>query len=178
MPDIIYDAFLQKQFEAALAFAAESDRVSILPGHGTPPCVYQVHYDARCLIRDPRGQVRVHDGFGVRICMPEDYLRRVEPFRIVQWMYPRNVFACNVRGEAFAICVGRLEPGEELIDLIYQCHAIGTWNKLTMSETDALNHDACVWARRHPHRYPVDNRPLKRAAAGFEIAVSGAEAPA
>ena len=31
-----------------------------------------------------------------------------------------------------------------------------------MREDDALNREACAWARHHADRYPVDRRPLKR----------------
>lgn len=178
MADQIYQTFLKRQHEAALAFAAESDRVSITVGPGNPPCVYLVRFDSRCLIQDSQGQIRTHEGFGVRVVFPLEYIRRAEPFRVVNFLYPRNVFHPNILARMFAICIGRLEPGTELVPLIDQCHAIGTWQKLTMSEHDALNRDACLWARRNPHRYPVDDRPLKRASAGFEIAVNGAVASA
>lgn len=36
-----------------------------------------------------------------------------------------------------------------------------------MREDDALNKPACVWARAHRDRFPLDRRPLKRG--GFQI---------
>jgi hypothetical protein len=56
-----------------------------------------------------------------------------------------------------------------LIDILYQAHEVGTGNKLMMLEHDALNWDACAWARRNMDRFPVDRRPLKGAAVDFEI---------
>ncbi|HVR30785.1 MAG TPA: hypothetical protein VMS86_14780 [Thermoanaerobaculia bacterium] len=38
-----------------------------------------------------------------------------------------------------------------------------------MREDDALNREACVWARANQHRFPLDRRPLKRRALRFEL---------
>jgi hypothetical protein len=38
-----------------------------------------------------------------------------------------------------------------------------------MRENNALNTEACAWARRNLHRFPVDSRPLKRRTADFSI---------
>jgi hypothetical protein len=63
------------------------------------------------------------------------------------------------------ICVGRLKPGTWLVDLLYQCYEIITYQKVTMREDDALNPLACVWSREHQQRFPIDRRPLKWRAA-------------
>ena len=44
-----------------------------------------------------------------------------------------------------------------------------TYNKATMREDDALNFEACRWARWNTGRFPVDTRPLKRRMADFAI---------
>lgn len=63
-------------------------------------------------------------------------------------------------------CKGLVEraPGEvvEANRFQVQVFDIITWNKVTLREDDALNTAACQWARRHPDRFPVDRRLLKR----------------
>ena len=48
-------------------------------------------------------------------------------------------------------------------------HEIITFNKANVREDDALNPDACVWARHNQHRLPVDTRPLKRRRVEFTV---------
>ena len=67
------------------------------------------------------------------------------------------------------VCVGRLSPGTELVDLLFQLFEMITWRKVTMREDDALNATACVWARSHRDRFPVDTRPLKRHAGRIRV---------
>jgi hypothetical protein len=79
---------------------------------------------------------------------------------VLAWIEPRGAFHPNVR--APFICIGRLAPGTPLVDLLYRCFEVITWNRVTMREDDALDRDACGWARRNQQRFPVDRRPLKR----------------
>ena len=90
--------------------------------------------------------------FEMGIWFPADYLRRVEPFEVLTYLGPREVFHPNIK--APFICVGRLVPGTPLVDILHQCSEIITYNKVTMREDDALNQDACAWARRRA-RGPV-----------------------
>jgi hypothetical protein len=113
------------------------------------------------------GQVQEARHFQVGIYFPSDYLRRAEPGEVLTWLGPPNIFHPNVRCRdrsmgIGSICIGRLTPGMRLVDLLYQCFEIITYNKVTMREDDALNHAACVWARNNQSRFPVDRRPLKR----------------
>jgi hypothetical protein len=36
-----------------------------------------------------------------------------------------------------------------------------TYGRLAVDERNALNAEACAWARRHLDRFPIDRRPLK-----------------
>jgi hypothetical protein len=72
------------------------------------------------------------------------------------------VFHPNISDKLPFICVGKLAPNTPLVDILYQCFEIITYNKVTMREDDALNMQACVWARENQHRFPIDRRPLKR----------------
>src|SRR6266446_2318 len=59
------------------------------------------------------------------------------------------------------MCLGHIAPATPLVDLIYCSFELITYIKCTMRENDALNREACGWAR-HQARFPLDRRPLKR----------------
>ena len=161
MSDKVMDAFLRRQHDDGLALARESDLVAIAPV-GSPSDRFLVRFGCRGLVRRADGSIVEADGFVVGIWFPHDYLRWADPFRVLTWLGPPNVWHPNIAINAPAICVGRLSPGTGLVDLIYQCWEIITWNKVTMREDDALNQAACQWARANQARLPVDTRPLKR----------------
>ena len=161
MIDAVMHAFLERQREDAAALCRDSDLVAIAP-HGTRPDRFLVHFSCTGLVQAPSGAIVEAAGFFVGIAFPPDYLRRVEPFRVVTWLGPSGIWHPNIAPGGLAICVGHLTPGTSLVDLVYQCWEIVTWNKVTMREDDALNQAACEWARHHQDRFPVDRRPLKR----------------
>ena len=163
MTDAVMNAFLRRQAEDGLALASQSDLVDIEP-IGTAADRFLVHFTCRGLIQRLDGSITESTDFVIGIWFPADYLRVANPFRVVTWLGPANVWHPNIAIGAGAICVGRLAPGTGLVDLIYQCWEIITWNRVTMREDDALNLAACQWARAHQDRFPVDTRPLKRRA--------------
>ncbi len=67
------------------------------------------------------------------------------------------------------ICVGHVQPGIGLVDLLYQVWEVLTYRRVVMREDDALNADACRWARSNQARFPTDGRPFKRTERRFEI---------
>ncbi len=166
MSDPVLDTFLDQQRADGLALARESDLVDILP-IGSPVDRFIVHYSCDGLVRAASGAIERASEFAVGIVFPADYLRSANPFRVLTWLGPRNVWHPNISLDAPVICVGRLAPGTGLVDLVYQCWEIITWNKVTMREDDALNGAACQWARANLARLPVDARPLKRGAPAF-----------
>jgi hypothetical protein len=161
MVDPVLHAFLERQHADAAALCRDSDLVAIAP-HGTRVNRFLVQYSCTGLVQAPSGAIVEASNFFVGITFPPDYLRRAEPFHVVTWLGPPAIWHPNVAPGGAAICVGRLSPGTSLVDLVYQCWEIVTWNKVTMREDDALNSAACEWARHHPERFPVDRRPLKR----------------
>jgi len=162
--DKIFEAFLRRQFSEGMAFAAASDLLDLAPIHGEPPQRYIAAFSCNGLVCPPKSEVKIADHFAVGINFPADYLRRAEPMEVLTWLGPREIFHPNISNKAPFICVGRLTPGTSLLDLLYQIFEIITYNKVTMREDDALNHEACVWARNNQHRFPIDMRPLKRSA--------------
>jgi hypothetical protein len=163
--DRIYTSFLEAQYRDGMALAAASDLLDLVAiGQGLPNR-YVATLRCNGLAKGPGGDVIVEDHHEISIRFPSDYLRRVNPVEVLHWLSP-HTFHPNVKCPV--ICVGRLSPGTQLVDLLYQVFDLVTWKKLTAREDDALNPEACVWARNHPDRFPVDGRPLKRRRARSE----------
>ena len=183
MSAAVMHGFLRRQYEDGLALAAESDLVTIVPGPSlaaAPPDHYLIRFTCTGLVKVHDAIVEAND-FAIGAWFPEDYLRVANPFRVLTWFGPRHVWHPNISNQAPVICVGRLTPGTGLVDLVYQCWEVITWNKVTMREDDALNRDACQWARANQARFPVDTRPLKRRALAIQatdITPGDGDAPA
>jgi hypothetical protein len=177
MADRIYESFLARQFEEGMALAAASDLLELAPGPshaGLPPDRYVATFRCKGLARAAGGRVVEREEFHVGVWFPPDYLRRADPFEVLTWLGPREVFHPNISDRAPFICVGRLAPNTPLIELLYRCFEIITYRKVTMREDDALNREACAWAREHQRRFPVDRRPLKRRALNLKVEASNA----
>jgi hypothetical protein len=170
MYDAIFGAFLQKQLQEGTSLAQSSDIVRIFP---LTPQHFAVQLRCRGLVRAGGAGVASADCFEVGIFFPVDYLRIARPFEVVTWFGPPNVFHPNISDKAPLICIGRLFPGTPLVDIIDQVFRIVTYQKVTMREDDALNRDACAWARRNQDRFPIDSRPLKRRDLHLEITEPG-----
>jgi hypothetical protein len=165
--DRIYTSFLEAQYRDGMALAAASDLLDLVAIGRTPPRSYIVTLRCNGLVKAPNGEVVVTDHHEFSVNFPSDYLRRVNPVEVLHWLSP-STFHPNVKYPV--VCVGRLSPGTQLVDLLYQVFDLITWKKLTVREDDALNPEACAWARNHPDRFPVDERPLKRRRARSEAA--------
>ena len=154
-----------------MALAASSDLLELFPAiieEGLPPQDYLARFRCKGLVRN-EGEVFEWDCFEVLIYFPSDYLRSANAFQVLTWSYPAQVFHPNISARAPFICVGRLAPGTSLVDILFQCWEIITYNKVTMREDDALNPEACTWARQNQHSFPVDRRPLKRRSLDLEF---------
>ena len=164
MPDKIYTGFLARQLEEAATLAGASDLVDILP---VAPQAFAVDLSCKGLVRSGDGEIATADRFRVGIWFPSDYLRRANPIEVVTWLSPPDVFHPNIK--APLICIGRLVPGTPLADIVFRVFRIVAYQAVAMH--DALNPEASAWARQNQHRFPVDDRPLKRRALdlGFEI---------
>jgi len=108
------ESFLIRQREEGLELAASSDLLVLSPlvrPGDAPPQRYLASFRCRGLVRDGAGGVREADRFDVGIWFPSDYLRHADPFRVLTWLGPRQVFHPNISDRAPVICVGRLVPG-------------------------------------------------------------------
>jgi hypothetical protein len=158
--DPIFHGFVQRQAEEGQALAQASD---ILTLESLPTGQHFIaHYSCRGLVKGADGIVREAEQFHVGIFFGSDYLRNAKPHETVTLFDPLNTFHPNVTFGAPFICLGRIAPGTPLVDLLYQCYEILTYQKLTPREDDALNKEACRWARASQERFPIDKRPLKR----------------
>ena len=161
--------FLDRQRPAGKALTESSDLVEVEESPLAPPH-FVVSFRCKGLVRSAEGVVEEANFFQAGIWFPPDYLRRVDPFEILRWFTPSNVWHPNISDTMPLVCVGKIAPGTPLVDLIYQLYDMITYNKFTPREDDALNRTCCAWARDNQHRFPVDRRPLRR-----KMPVLGAE---
>ena len=157
--DRVLSNFLEHQCEAGMDLAASSDLVDLRALDPAPSTAYFARFHCSGLVRC-RGQVIEHDDFLVGIRFPDSYLEQFDTARVLTWCAPDEIWHPNIR--APFVCAGGMQPGTPLVDLLFQLHEIITYNNVEMREREALNHEACMWARNNSHRFPVDRRPLKR----------------
>jgi len=157
--DKVLTSFLERQCAEGLALAAASDLLDLVPVGPRPTAVYLAHFCCTGLVRR-HGRVVEHDAFLVGIRFPDSYLRHFDTAQVLTWLEPWDVFHPNIR--APYVCVGRMEPGTGLVDLLYQLYEVIAYHNVEMREPHALERDACVWARHNVARFPVDDRPLRR----------------
>ena len=157
--DFIRESWLQCQLEEGMQFAVACDVFTLHPGPGSPPHEYIARFDCPTMVQ-AQGAIMQHTGFDVLIQFPLDYLRSVpNPAGVVALLSPQNAYHPNV-APPFC-CVGDIAPGTSLIELIYQIYEIMSFQKLTPSEHNALNSDACSWARDHMDLFPLTSRSLR-----------------
>ena len=174
MSDKIFEAFLGRQFAEGLDLARSSDVLKLIPmPGGDPPSRYIAHFKGRKgLVRDVRGDIVEFDHFAVGIWFPDDYLRHVNVPEVLTYLGPhQRPWHPNLRPPF--ICA-HIEPGTALVDVIYACFEIWTWNLFATGD-EGLDHAASQWARRQDkNRFPIDRRPLKRRSVQIEVtATSG-----
>lgn len=169
MNDKVFEGFLKRQFEDGMALARDSDLLDLTRLEGEPPTRYVAQFYCKGLVRDARGEISEADRFMVGVRFPPDYLRRADAFQVLTWLAPRHIWHPNISNKAPLVCVGQLNPGTSLVDILYQLFEIITYNKVTMREDDALNKEACSWSRHNMDRFPVDRRPLKRRVLDLDV---------
>ena len=162
--DRILAVFLERQEKDACALNAESDLVEVTPMEPTPCQKYLVRYGCTGLVRTPEGVQEAND-FRIGVYFPLDYMQRASAPECLTFLWPVSAWQPAVRFPF--ICPGVLTPGTPLLEIIEQCGEILSFKKVTMAEGQALNRQACSWARRNKQRFPIDARPLRRAAVRY-----------
>ena len=159
MTDRILTRFLDRQNEDGLALARQSDLVDLVPVGPAPFSRYVVQLRCTGLLREPTGTIAPMTYSEASVAFPPDYLRRVQPYQIVEWLGPRNAWHPNISSTAPVVCRGRLSPGTNLTEILFQLFEIVTYQRYATH--DALNREAAAWARQHQDKLPVDRRGLK-----------------
>jgi hypothetical protein len=161
MEDKIFESWLNRQFVEGMALAAESDIVELLPAGGDPPQRYIVRLHCRGLVRSRDGSIREAGLFALGICFPSDYLRVADPRMVLTWFGPPEVWHPNISDRFPMICIGKLDPGTSLKELLHRTYEVVSYQNYTPNEFDSLNRAACAFARENQGRFPIDARPLK-----------------
>ncbi len=162
MTDKVFTNFINQQHKEGMRLAEKSDILELSAIGRYPYQRYIACYNCRGLVKLPSGQVEKAEKFLVGIYFPSDYLRRCDPYQILTWMSPPHVWHPNITYHAPFVCAGKLKPGTALTEILYQLFEIITFNNVTMNENDALNAEACEWARNNTQIFPVDRSPLTR----------------
>ncbi len=153
----IFRSFLERNYEMGMALARDSDLLELRPMGGTPPRRYLAEYSCKGLVRDARGDIVEASRFLVGIFFPDEYMRVADPYTVLSWLEPVEIFHSNVKPPL--ICLD-LAPGKPLVALLHGCYEVITWQ---LYATDSpLNEEAAQWGRHNADRLPVDRRPLKR----------------
>ena len=169
--DRVLDTWLGRQYAEGMALCAASDVLALLPEPGRrPPQRFIARFSSPTMVRigPPGSPVTRWDGFAALFQFPSDYLRSApDAARIVSLLAPLHAFHPNVAPPF--ICIGRIVPGTGLCELIYRVHEIMTFRKVTPREDDALNPDACVWARNNAPLSLLSAAPLLRRPVAFSV---------
>ena len=155
--DPILADFLEAQWREATELADQSDLLEL---RRIDPQLIIAGFSCRGLVLGETGQVEIAERFEIAFSFPDHYLRVPDPTRVVTCLSPRNVFHPNCAPPL--ICIGDIKPGTPLVEMLYQTFEVLSHQAATVREDDALNWDACQWARNHQDLLPVDTRPLKR----------------
>jgi hypothetical protein len=155
--DKVFGGFLRAQHAAATALAEASD---ILAVDFRGPQHALASFACKGLVRDRAGNVVEADRFAIGIFLHDGYLRRALPPLLFTVITPTTVWHPNVNRTA--ICIGPIEPGTGIVDLLHRLYEVITYQNLGTREDDALQPEACAWARHNMGRFPLDARPLKR----------------
>jgi hypothetical protein len=162
MADPILTAFLRKSHTAAMALAAASDRLVLIPEPGEIPQRYIAEFHCHSLVRLDSGEITVAEFFRIGIAFHDDYLKsRPNTMRLLTWLEPEaGIWHPNVA--APFVCPGDLRMGTDLVGILFQLYEILTYQKFATA--DCLNPVAAEFARANLSRFPIDPRPLRRRA--------------
>ena len=159
--DKVFDAWLDECIADAMALADDSDLLDL---EVLDRQHFLGRFRCRGLVGQPDVEVRGWERFDLGFWLADDYLRCVSSLDVVTIMAPMGVFHPNAAGPR--CCIGPIAPGTPLVDLLHRAYEVISWQEVAPNEFDALNPVACAWARHNRHRFPVDDRPLKRRRAG------------
>jgi ubiquitin-protein ligase len=147
---------LGNEFERLKKLDSESSLFKIMATRGDPPESYLLSFNLRSLVKNENGEIVEYDGVHlVEIFCPPRYPS--DAVRIL-FLDPANIFHPNILCPV--ICLNRWIPSMFLDEICHRIAAVVGYRMFTMDENESLNRDACVWARHHQDRFPVDTRSL------------------
>jgi hypothetical protein len=173
--DSVWQGFLDSQYRAGMALAADSDILKLRPVGGPGTDRYVAEYKCRGLVQDDAGKVVEFDRFAVGIWFPEDYLRRVDLSLVVTYLGPSpRPWHPNIRPPFLCL---HITPGTPLVAILHSCYELFTWRLMNTGD-EGLNHAAAQWARKQdPSWFPIDRRPLRRRRLRLEVTPATEEKP-
>lgn len=158
--DPILTRWLDRQVADAMTLNESSDVVRVRPAPGPRPQLFDVAFDGPTVVSGRAGIETVR-GFGVRIRFPDDYLISVPNVaNVIALLAPRGIFHPNCKSPF--ICIGKLAPGTRLVEIVGQVWQILTYQRFTAREDDALDAEACAWARARVDNFPLTHASLRR----------------
>ena len=175
----IHRGFLNAQWTEMSALNQSSDRVEIIPlwqhehgqhEHGQhenpdrdtdPPDRYLVHFYCKTMVKNNDVIEALQGKYSIGISVPADYLRTTyeNPAQVLTF-FSKEVYHPNI--SVPFICIGSIAPATPLVDVLIRSYEVITYNRVTTVESNALNHEACLWARQHMSEFPLEVVPLKR----------------
>jgi hypothetical protein len=159
MNDPYLESFLDRQYEEGMELARNSDILDLLPVGERPYRRYIARFHCTGLVKTGR-RITEHNCFDVGIQFTDQHLRHIDPSRIVTLLWPANCFHPNISWPF--LCLGDLPAGTTLTTIIFQVYDVLSFMNFTPVERNAFNRAACIYARRHRDRFPLDRRPLRR----------------
>jgi hypothetical protein len=121
------------------------------------PWLWRLDFATRGLMLDETGRLQTTERHVAGVRFLPDYLRRADRFEMLTLGEPARAFHPNLRDGY--VCL-QVYPGEPIVEICESLHRLFSWRLRQLSETDALNPDACAWGRANLDKLPLDDRPL------------------
>lgn len=158
-----FQRFLEVQYEEGMAFAADSDVLTLQPAPvkgetGGAPEAYVASFDCTGLVFR-NSAVQEDAGAVCGIHFAPDYLWNAHTGRTLAFLHPVDVFHPNIAAPHMCAFIA---PGTGLCRLLKLCFELWTWGP-PKNYSHGLNEQAIQWGRRQPaDRFPVFNGQLQR----------------
>jgi hypothetical protein len=123
----------------------------------TVPWLWRLTFSTLGLGRGTDGKPVRAERHTVMLRFFPDYLRRADRYEMLTLLEPMPPFHPNLRDRH--ICL-EIYPGESLVEICEALHSLFSWRLKQLSESDALDPEACAWGRAHLQQLPIDPRPL------------------
>ncbi len=164
--DHVFASFLEAEHAQVMRLADASDILDLTP---LDPQHYLARFHcATFVIDEGSNPVKRTMTTTVGIFVPSNYLLEApNSGTVLTCLEPHNHWHPNIH--APLICIGAIEKGERLTDIIYRTYEVISYQNYATIEWDCLRPEVCSWARRHAELFPADPRPLKRRPVDLQV---------